>query len=279
MEFSVKRSSFPRWVLPSLLLVAAASATAQDPRAPGANPHAAPAQGSKQPAARAPILLELFTSEGCSSCPPADSLLRQLNGTLAAGQWVIALSEHVTYWNRLGWTDPFSNDLFTDRQSGYRDRFGLDSVYTPQLVINGREQMVGADREKIARAINSEARARQRLEMRIVSAQRSAGRILLTYSLATPVPQGGIDLFAVVADDLDQSSVSFGENGGRTLTHVSVARNLVRVARLKEAASPGIFSFNLKPPPLGKGGQHLVLFAQSPHFGPVWGVDALPLAP
>ena len=113
------------------------------------------AQNAK-PATPAPrvVLVELFTSEGCSSCPPADALLRQVNGTqTAAGQLIVGISEHVTYWNSLGWSDPFSSSLYTERQNAYGERFHLDGVYTPQMVINGTEQIVGSDRAAFARAI------------------------------------------------------------------------------------------------------------------------------
>jgi hypothetical protein len=107
----------------------------------------APAQATAlaQTPVRRVALLELFTSEGCSSCPPADDLLRQLNGRAFAGVQIVGLSEHVTYWNHDGWADPFSQEMFTARQAGYADRFRLDSSYTPQLVINGAQQMVGSD--------------------------------------------------------------------------------------------------------------------------------------
>jgi hypothetical protein len=90
-------------------------------------------------------IVELFTSEGCSSCPPADALLRQINLTQTADkQLIVGISEHVTYWNDLGWKDPYSSPVFTDRQNTYAERLSLQGPYTPQMVLNGRDQFVGA---------------------------------------------------------------------------------------------------------------------------------------
>ena len=103
-----------------------------------------------------PILVELFTSEGCSSCPPADAVLARLHEKQPApGVQLIVLSEHVDYWNNLGWRDPFSDALFTDRQSRYGSR-----VYTPQAVVDGRTDVLGSDEEGIVRAATAAAYAR-----------------------------------------------------------------------------------------------------------------------
>ena len=101
-----------------------------------------------------PVLVELFTSEGCSSCPPADTLLQKLQAQQPVdGALIIAFEEHVDYWNYLGWTDPFSQDVFTERQKSYGDRFGLSDVYTPQMVVNGDKQVQGGDGKAILDAL------------------------------------------------------------------------------------------------------------------------------
>ena len=119
------------------------------------------------------VLVELFTSEGCSSCPTADALLRQINGTQTnGGRLIVGISEHVTYWNSLGWSDPFSSSIYTDRQNGYGQRFRLDSVYTPQMVVNGTEQFVGSDQTALTRA-NQKSSCNSRSQSRCASSQHT----------------------------------------------------------------------------------------------------------
>src|SRR5271170_6710451 len=128
------------------------------------------------------VLIELFTSEGCSDCPPADELLQQVSGhKTAEGQLIVGISEHVSYWNGLGWKDPFSADLYTNRQNDYGTRFGLGSVYTPQMVVNGREQFVGSDGRALQAALATESQRKQ-ISLRIDSAQIKDNRVTFSYT-------------------------------------------------------------------------------------------------
>ncbi len=137
-----------------------------------------PAPDSPRPT----VLIELFTSEGCSDCPAADELLRQVTGRKdVGGPLIVGLSEHVSYWNGLGWRDPFSSDLYTARQNEYATRFALASVYTPQMIVNGREQFVGSDRRALDAALAAESKRKQ-IQLRIDSAQVTDKNITFSYS-------------------------------------------------------------------------------------------------
>lgn len=209
-------------------------------------------------------LVELFTSEGCSSCPPADALLKKLDGMkTGGGVLIVGLSEHVTYWNNLGWKDPFSQEMFTQRQRGYGERFRLDSVYTPQVVVNGERQVLGSDRGAVVKAAEETGRVRQ-VVVRINAVVATGKSVVVSFALSGVAKDE--EVFAVVADDADSTEVRRGENGGRTLAHVSVARSLVRVG----AAVEGARTVTLEMPE-GAQGRHVVVFVQEGGMGKVLG--------
>jgi hypothetical protein len=224
------------------------------------------------------VLIELFTSEGCSDCPPADELLRQVSGRKTAdGQLIVGISEHVSYWNGLGWRDPFSSELFTGRQSNYSNHFGLDSVYTPQMVVNGREQFVGSDRRSLEAALATESQRKQ-IELHINAAQVTEKSITFSYSASDLPPTSSLQLIAVLVDDMDRSNVLRGENSGRELIHVAVARGLAPLGALHETEQRSV---TLPLPPSFRSnsgtGHHLVLFAQQSGAGEVMGIDTKPI--
>lgn len=173
-------------------------------------------------------LVELFTSEGCSSCPPADHLLAQLSADAKrSGDPVATLSFHVTYWNRLGWTDRFSDEAFTRRQGAYAKRLGLRSVYTPQIVVDGDQEFVGSDAGSVEHAVRA-ALSRSRATGITVKVHSNAGGIDADCAV-TGAPEGSV-LWVAWADAEDSSSPDRGENQGRQLHHVNVIRALERAS-------------------------------------------------
>jgi hypothetical protein len=126
---------------------------------------------------KTPVVLELFTSEGCSSCPPADRLLQSLDEKQPfTGADLVVLSEHVDYWNGDGWVDPYSSLLFSERQRWYAEQFGLDSVYTPQVVVDGQRETVGSNAAAIRNAVETATRS-EKLTLTLANAVRDGNRI------------------------------------------------------------------------------------------------------
>ncbi len=239
-----------------------------------ASPALTQGNGAEGGNAPPPVLVELFTSEGCSSCPPADELLRQVNEQRSSqGQLIIGLSEHVTYWNQLGWKDPFSAEEFTERQNEYSNRFHTEGPYTPQMVVNGREQFVGSDRAGLRAALKQES-TRQQARLSVSEAKVAGGNVFFSYAVQGILPGKPLMMMAAVVDDADRSSVERGENAGRALEHVFVVRRLEEVGKVSDdglrtasvALSPG-FQKN------GQG-HHLVVFLQQSGLGSVEAVDA-----
>jgi hypothetical protein len=184
--------------------------------AASAQPFASPETNTRRP-----VLVELFTSEGCSDCPPADALLAQLDATqFVPGAQAIVLSEHVTYWNHEGWSDPFSFEAMTDRQQNYVAHFGIDSSYTPQIVVDGAEQFVGGDVARLSSAV-AKAAATPKQEISIEKAEWIDGSA--HFSVRGPAGSNTA-LVAVLAENATRSVVRRGENAGRTLQHVAVVR-------------------------------------------------------
>lgn len=251
-----------RFITGSLLLNSLI-ACAQD-----AAPKLPPARSVAEPKI---VLVELFTSEGCSSCPPADDLLRKINGTRTqTGELIVGISEHVTYWNSLGWSDPFSSSTYTDRQNAYGARFGLDDVYTPQMIFNGEKQVVGNDRAGVFRAIQSEGKQPSPISVRILATSIEKNMLTVNFSAVGEASVHEAAMIAVIADDLDQSSVTRGENSGRTLTHVAVARSFARIPRLQAKAYQSM-QISLPESFRASEGHHLILFAQTAGNGRVLG--------
>ncbi len=176
-------------------------------------------------AASRPVVVELFTSEGCSSCPPADAYLSTLTGRSD----VLPLAFHVTYWNSLGWRDPFSSDTATSRQAMYAARLGGGS-YTPEMVVDGRRGMVGSDRGEVASAI-AEARGDASDAVPIKAGRSGRG---ITVSLGAGGGKGRVML--VGFDPLHTTQVGRGENSGQTLVESNIVRSLETIGSYDGAA-------------------------------------------
>ena len=185
---------------------------------------------------RKTVVVELFTSEGCSSCPPADRLLSSLAiRQPIEGAEIIPLSEHVDYWNRLGWTDPFSSALFSDRQRSYA-RWLKTEPYTPQMVINGASSVVGSDQARALAAISGEISA-PNLAVSIVPVESGnpAPKDSLSFSITVKdlsrlELRGKADVVLAITEDDLESKVGSGENSGRHLAHSGVVRILKTVS-------------------------------------------------
>ena len=177
------------------------------------------AWGQTTPTSPSPVFVELFTSEGCSSCPPADALLTQLEkqGQID-GRPIIVLGEHVDYWNNLGWRDRFSSARFSERQSEYARKFGLDSVYTPQMVVNGRTEFVGNDPAALQKALSTEKRSTETVSVE-VSCEHDAHITVRNSSR-------GARVFLAITETNLMTSVRSGENRNRELHHAGVVRQL-----------------------------------------------------
>jgi len=186
-----------------------------------------------------PVLVELFTSEGCRDCPPADTVLQSLlDASPVAGVQVIGLGQHVDYWDRLGWKDRFSSAALTDRQRVYATRFASESIYTPQMVVDGRAEFVGSDASAARKAIE---RALKTLHgvVKIEVQPGAATRVPVTVVVRDlPSLDRGdrADILVAVTEDGLRSSVTRGENNGKLLRHAAVVRSMTTIG---EAAAAG----------------------------------------
>src|ERR1700685_2265308 len=139
-------------------------------------------------AARVPVLVELFTSEGCYTCPPADGFLQKLDGQPVAGAEMIVLSEHVDYWNHIGWKDPYSARFYSDRQSAYARRLGLSDVYTAQMIVDGISEFVGSDEELADKAF-AKALAKPKIAVSLSSVSIGSANVLQAHLVTGALPE------------------------------------------------------------------------------------------
>lgn len=198
-----------------------------------------PAASPTTSAAAHPVLLELFTSEGCSSCPPADVLLQKIDTQQPVpGAQMIVLSEHVTYWDHDGWKDPNSSQALTDRQSAYEAVLGEKDSFTPQLIVDGAEVKMG-DGQVLLNALKKAA-AEPKVAVRIAEAAVDpANPTVLRARIETDLnsEKHSGDVYVAVALDHVESQVLKGENGGRHLVHVAVVQQITKVGKLPKGKS------------------------------------------
>jgi hypothetical protein len=215
-----------------------------------------------------PVLVELFTSEGCSSCPPADALLERLDAANSPGSpQVIVLSEHVDYFNSADWNDPYSSPAFTQRQSIYVKQFHLNDVYTPEMVVDGAAEFVGSD-SHAARAKISAAAAGHKPVIPILLNPVSPGSVQVEIpATANTIGRGSADVMVAIASNEASTQVLGGENGGRKLHHVAVVRSIASVGQIRDGKS---FSKEIRLGHNG-GGQRVIAWVQQSGQGRVLG--------
>ena len=195
-------------------------------------------QNGKPPAAVAsPVVVELFTSEGCSSCPPADALLAKLDALSRVGSaQVLALEEHVDYWDELGWRDPFSSHDLTARQYAYAEALGNGNPYTPQMVVDGSVEFLGGRPDQ---ALKSIAAAGERAKVPVTlarAAESKPGKEGLSCKvgkLSDATKGGTAEVWLAITETGLHSSVSRGENAGHELRHAAVVRAMRKIGEAK----------------------------------------------
>ncbi|MGH6718642.1 MAG: DUF1223 domain-containing protein [Alphaproteobacteria bacterium] len=222
---------------------------------------AAAGAGGARADGHAPVVVELFTSEGCNSCPPADDYLAEL----AKRPDVLALSFHVDYWDYLGWTDRFAAPEFTRRQRAYATTLGAAMVYTPQAVVGGASDVIGSDRAGLDRLIDRAAAA---ATLDIGLAWTANGSLEVTLP-AAPY-HGAATVWFVRYDKHESSVVTAGENAGRTLDHANVVRELKAVGMWNGTAMTLTLPAEAVRPELGSGDDYgCAVIVQPEGLGPI----------
>ncbi|HEY2822299.1 MAG TPA: DUF1223 domain-containing protein [Candidatus Acidoferrum sp.] len=269
-----RRIQAPLFRVPITLLFASLLSISSALRIPSL---AANTPATPDASARVPILVELFTSEGCSSCPPADALLQQMDASQPVnGAQLIVLSEHVDYWNHDGWKDPYSSAQFTARQAGYVRALGLQTAYTPQMIVDGKIVLKGTGLD-IAQTFEKAA-AIPKVSVRIDSAAIDASSQIKVKVEANGAEKHGGEVWVAIALDHAASQVSAGENSGRHLEHVAVVEELKKAGKLEKGKS---FSqdvvLKLKPDTDPKN-VRIIAFVQESNEGKVLGAASTKIA-
>ena len=270
----MSRGSFTRLAVYAALLseLVFLHTSPADGRSPQAESKPAAAQTTS--ASVHPVLIELFTSEGCSSCPPADVMIQKLDTYQPiAGAQLIVLSEHVDYWDHDGWKDPNSSASLTERQSDYVHVLGLNTPYTPELIVDGSKDVSANDTQKLE-TILKDAAATAKVSVRIGEVSVDAGNptVLRTHiDTDANFDKHNADVFVAVALDHVESQVLRGENGGHHLTHVAVVQQITKVGKLQKGKAFGQdVELKLKPGTDPKN-VRLIAFVQETGLGKLLG--------
>ena len=248
----------------------------------GVSASSQPSPNTSARAANPPVLVELFTSEGCSSCPPADEFVQKLD-TLqpVAGAHLIILSEHVDYWDHDGWKDPNSSHALTDRQTAYVRALGLSTPYTPQIIVDGTGEMRIGDPQSVARVFQ-QAVSTAKISVRIGAVnvgQSNPGLLRAHVETDENTGRENADLYLAIALDHVESQVLHGENGGRHLTHVAVVQQIAKIGKLPKGKSfAQDVELKIKP---GTAAENIrvVAFVQEPGPGKLLGAALWKAAP
>ena len=207
-------------------------------------------------------VVELFTSEGCSSCPAADETVAKLLSKNIDKVYILAY--HVDYWNRLGWKDPFSKAEYSQRQNQYAAKFDLNSVYTPQVIVNGSTEFVGSDENKLTNTVENNL-DKQPAQNISISTTRSNNNVTVTYDIDASET---VLLNLALVQPEATISVKRGENGGRTLHHV----NIVRALKTIDATGKGSVTMEV-PNELSSVALQLIAYTQSKKSFEILGAD------
>lgn len=191
------------------------------------------------PANKGFVVVELFTSEGCSSCPPADELVAKVQKQYQ-DQPVYILAFHVDYWNRLGWKDAFSSADYSQRQEAYAKLLHIPSVYTPQIVINGQREFVGSQEGSLRNAIVSSLAKQSSAQINLITIKNTGSGIHVNYGLSGATKYSEVVLALVQKSA--QTQVKAGENSGHTLQHVQIVRQVQRVSAGLNTNGSGVLS-------------------------------------
>ncbi len=265
----MSRAEFRSSLLPLLCLLLSATALGQS-------------QSADAGKTATPILIELFTSEGCSSCTPADAWLQRLDANQPIpGARAIVLSEHVDYWNHDGWMDPFSSPLLTERQNEYARIMGLSSPYTPQLIVDGKSELALNDAQQVSNVLLQAAKAAPvPIAIGVIHVEGDPPALLRAHIVVDGAAENrNADVFAVLALDHAESQVLHGENGGRRLSHVAVAQEIVKIGKLEKGKTfTGDYQAKLKHG-LDPKNLRLIVFVQESGPGQVLGAALEELNP